>query len=107
MTNITLRRVGDRGSGAFARKAIAEGVSIGEFTGRIRPSNPHAPLSETYYHSLIVIGPDPNSRTTVQVDATRTGFVTRFLNHSFVPNCRILEARKGRERILHFETNYM
>lgn len=92
LENIILRQVGDRGVGAFARKAMENGTNVGELAGRLLPNRQDK--QETFYNTKISIGTSPNVNYAV-IDLKHTASVTRYLNHSCVPNCTFWEGRCG------------
>ncbi|KAF1848106.1 SET domain-containing protein [Cucurbitaria berberidis CBS 394.84] len=108
LENILLRDAEDKGCGAFARNAIPANTPIGEFTGKIIPRNEDAEDDAEQYHSGIAIGDyesDDKQRSTAWLDATYTGSVCRFFNHSCNFNAQLVEGICGmKHRIVYVET---
>jgi hypothetical protein len=103
--NIAIRSVGGRGFGLFARKPIQTDSIVGEYTGNVEPRRDDAPDDETEYHTSISIGTDATDEVTAWIDATRTGSVARFINHSCNANCHFWESRCGmRSRVVYVGT---
>ncbi|KAH7071556.1 hypothetical protein BKA63DRAFT_418923 [Paraphoma chrysanthemicola] len=102
---MALRPVNQREFGLFARKNISRDCILGKYTGKIRPRRDDAPDDETEYHVGISIGDVASNEATAWIDGTRTGSVTRHINHSCNPNCRLYEGRCGmRCRIVYVWT---
>ncbi|KAF2827085.1 SET domain-containing protein [Ophiobolus disseminans] len=104
INQILIRPVPGRGFGAFARKRIEVHNIVGEYTGQVSPQNPSLSDEETQYHTEVSIGEAVTSKVTTWIDATRTGSVTRFFNHSCKPNCKFWEGRCGTgSRVVYVE----
>jgi hypothetical protein len=100
-TNLSLQDAGARGYGLFARKAIKDSITVGEYTGRIRPLKTDGASGENVYCIRISIGghdTEGKLPATAQLDALHTGSMMRFLNHSCNPNARLQEFQCGLER---------
>lgn len=81
---VSIRWLGDPlGWGLFAEEEIGEGSFVGEYTGIVRQNNRRyfAPINHYCYRYPVL---DEIGRDFV-IDATQ-GNVTRFINHSSVPN---------------------
>lgn len=73
------------GYGLFAKKELPKGFYIGEYLGKVHAYYPwHAFNSFLFSYS-----PKPYKRYTV--NAKSFGSYTRFINHSYEPNCQVIK----------------
>ena len=88
---VSLRHIGviggvDIGYGAFAESAISSGTLIGEYVGILSATSEPTQYSLSY----------PSCTGSHEINASCTGNMIRFVNHSSSPNCSF--------RVLMFET---
>jgi SET domain-containing protein len=96
---VTHRRSAIHGEGVFARRAIADGTRILEYTGE-RITKAEAKHRETQRLERARCGGDASVYIFVlnaryDLDGREGGSVARFINHSCAPNCRT-EVVRGR-----------
>ena len=94
--DISLRFVGNVnniavGYGLYAEHSIRSGVMIGEYSGLVVSSS----VSSTSAYSLTY--PSPNND--LEINASETGNLIRFVNHSEAPNCEF--CHYFHERLMH------
>ena len=108
LQNILLQAADGRGYGLFARNPILAETAIGEYTGRLVPRSEELQEGADQYHASIAIGgyeTDADKQVTTWLDATWTGSIFRFLNHSCDANARFFEGMCGMShRIVYIET---
>jgi SET domain-containing protein len=83
---VVVRRSPIQGRGVFARKAIAKGVRIIEYTGEREPASEideeHDDEAARRHHTFLF-----SVSSKVVIDGMRGGNASRFINHSCEANC--------------------
>jgi uncharacterized protein len=87
----SVRQIDDSmGRGLFAEREIDQGEFIGEYTGLIQKASPCRPVKDSlggYKTDYTWTYPERKGLFSLEVNGRLNGNETRFINHSFTPNC--------------------